>query len=152
MKEINRVYVAGPLTPRGMRDDAKNPAIEYLYNVRDMLRLGGQLIENGYAPFVPGMDFPMFFVNELTEEQIKGIGLSWLEVCDAVVVLPFFENSHGVIAELQRAEELGIPVFGDVHQLNEYVKEMHHNESERIKREGGAATEERPESASAERQ
>jgi hypothetical protein len=120
---IERVYVAGPLTPRGMRKDTTNAAVEYLYNVKDMIKAGAELIMNGYSPFIPGMDYSLFLVEDITEEQIKGVSMAWLDKSDAVLILPYFENSLGVIAELDRAKELGIPVFASVSDINAYMME-----------------------------
>lgn len=120
-KYIERVYIAGPLTPRGMRKDTSNAAVEYLYNVKDMVRAGAELIVNGYSPFIPGMDYSLFLVEDITEEQIKGVSMAWLEKSDAILLLPYFDNSHGVIAELARAKELDIPVFASVSDINEYM-------------------------------
>jgi nucleoside 2-deoxyribosyltransferase len=122
-----RIYLAGPLTPRGLREDCNgNAAIEYLYNVRDMLRTAHRLIAAGYAVFIPGMDFPLFLVNNLTPEQIYKQGLAFLEVCDAVLCLPYdHEKSTGVIAEITRAKDMGIPIFytfKELHDANQYVK------------------------------
>lgn len=120
---IERVYVAGPLTPRGMRSDTKNAAVEYLYNVRDMVRIGEQLVDNGYCPYIPGLDFPLFMFGDINEDKMYRNSMAWLEVSDAVLLLPYYENSTGVIKEIERARELGIPIFGSVSQLNEYVQE-----------------------------
>lgn len=121
---FKRIYLAGPLTPRGFREDCGgNPAIEYLYNVRDMLRVAHRLIADGYAVFIPGMDFPMFLVNNLTVEQIYKQGLAFLEVCDAVVCLPYDkEKSAGVIAELERARALGLPIFYGYKEFHDATK------------------------------
>lgn len=122
---IKRVYVAGPLTPRGLRKNAKgeteNPAIEYLYNVKDMIKAGAELIENGYSPYIPGMDFPLFLASEITAEQIYGLSLDWLEASDAMLLLPYDESCTGVVAELVRAKELDMPVFNSVSDINEYM-------------------------------
>jgi len=121
---FKRIYLAGPLTPRGFREDCGgNPAIEYLYNVRDMLRVAHRLIADGYAVFVPGMDFPLFLVNNLTPKQIYAQGLAFLEVCDAVVVLPYDkEKSTGVLEELSKARELSIPIFNGYKEFHDAVK------------------------------
>jgi len=121
---FKRIYLAGPLTPRGTRPDCNgNPAIEYLYNVRDMLRTAHRLIADGYAVFIPGMDFPLFLVNNLTPKQIYAQGLAFLEVCDAVVVLPYDkEKSTGVLEELSKARELSIPIFEGYKEFHDATK------------------------------
>lgn len=53
-----RIYVAGPLTPRGVWN--KNPAIDYLANVRNMVSVGVRLLKYAYFPFVPALDMMLF--------------------------------------------------------------------------------------------
>jgi hypothetical protein len=121
-KYIERVYIAGPITPRGLRKDTDNAAVEYLYNIRDMFRVAIQLMDNGYSPFVPACDFPLFLVDDIAPEKMYGTGLAWLEKSDAILLLPYdAEKCHGVVAELEKAKELGIPVFTSINDINEYM-------------------------------
>jgi hypothetical protein len=128
MKKIHKIYIAGPLTPRGMRKDTDNPAIEYLFNVNDMIDVSIQLIKCGLVPFTPGIDFPYFLhpsaKKVLTAEKIYELSKTWMECCDALLVLPHFENSTGVLAELQRANELGMPIFHGIGPILEHNKKV----------------------------
>ena len=49
--------------------------------------------------------------------MIKEYSLLWLELCDAVLLVPGWENSSGTRAELARAKELDIPVFGSLEAM-----------------------------------
>lgn len=125
---IKKVYIAGPITPRGMRKDTTNPAIEYLFNVGDMLDVAMQLIKLDFIPFTPGVDL-LYFLHPaakkvLTAERTYALSMTWMECCDAILVLPYFDNSTGVIAELKRAAELKMPVF---HSIGEILK---HNQDD----------------------
>jgi hypothetical protein len=75
IKKIEYVYVAGLLTPRGIK--SVNPAIEYIFNVRDIARIQVDLIFAGFTPYPTGMDFVYFIVlkdgERITEQMIKRI-------------------------------------------------------------------------------
>lgn len=113
MNSKKRIYIAGPLTPRGTRDDCANPAIEYLLNVRDMVKAARTLIGRGWAPFCPALDFLYFIQHgaEMTEAQVKGLSMAWLEASDAIVMLDGWASSPGSQAELDRATELRLATY-----------------------------------------
>lgn len=48
--------------------------------------------------------------------------MDWLEVSDAVYVCNYREDSKGTKAEIDRALELGIPVFFTLNETLEYFK------------------------------
>lgn len=116
---IRRVYVAGRLTPRGISNP--NPAIEYISNVRNMVRTGIELLLAGFTPYIPALDCLMFLLlrddEAISEEMIKMHSLLWLEVCDAVLVMPGWEHSSGARAEVAFATERNIPVFKSIDEL-----------------------------------
>ena len=124
MKKIKKIYIAGPLTPRGKRKDTNNVAIEYLFNVNDMIDIAIQLIKCGFTPFTPGIDFAYFLhpsaPKVLTEDKIKELSLDWMEACDALLVLPRHESSVGALKEIVRAKELAIPIFYGIGPIMEY--------------------------------
>lgn len=116
---MKTIYVAGPLTPTGMY--SKNPVIDYLTNVRIMLRVALDLFFAGFDPFVPALDFMFWFVLKdseyITEPMIKRYSKTWLSKCDAVFLCPGWNRSKGTQQELKLAEKLGIPVFASLEDL-----------------------------------
>jgi len=117
--KIKRVYVAGILTPRGVY--SANPAIDHLVAVRKMVRIGLEVLLAGFDPFVPAFDHQFWMVMNdgefITESMIKRYSLSWMEVCDAMLLTPGWQKSPGTLREKARAEDLGIPVFKSIEEM-----------------------------------
>ena len=118
MMRRRRIYIAGALTPTGSRADCKNPAIEYLANVRDMLDAFVYLVKKGWSPYCPALDIVAFLhlPSHATfgEAEIKGVSMAWLSACEAVLLLDGWENSTGTRAELKEAERMHIPIYGNI--------------------------------------
>ena len=118
---LRYVYVAGPLTPKGTY--SKNPAIDYLYSVREMTQVAVRLVREGYAPFCPAVDFLYFMVGgreeRIKEAEIKRYSIDWLEKCDCVVLCHGWQSSEGTKREIKRAEEMGLPVFKSLKEFLE---------------------------------
>lgn len=116
-------HIAGPMTPRGNRADTKNAAIEYLLNVRDLIAVAIKLIDKGYAPYCPGLDFQYFLhlraSEAISEDSIKNISMAFLDVSDIIFFLPEWEKSAGCQMEYQRATELGMPMYDEMDTVPE---------------------------------
>ena len=117
--KIKRVYIAGAYSADNV--------LKVLDNMRIGMRMGLRVLQEGYAPFVPWFDY--HFSLMLREEETISIddyyrySMRWLEVSDAVLVLPNSENSKGTKTEIKRANELRIPVFDSIENMNRYSKE-----------------------------
>ena len=111
-----RIYIAGALSSK--ENTNRNPSevvIDYLANVSKMCKVASQVREAGHYPFVPALDLLLGAVNgNWVEADYRGIGMAFLEVCDAVLVI---SDSWGVRKEIERARELGIPVYFDMGDL-----------------------------------
>jgi len=109
------IYIIGPMTPKGNRPDTDNAAIEYLLNVRDLVRTAIELAKKGWAPYCPGLDLQYFLClypgEMITESQVYGLSMAFLEISDAVFVLPRWKSSTGSQKEYSRAVELGMPIY-----------------------------------------
>ena len=108
-----RIYVAGSMS---------NPdPLNFLENLRRGIRVSAQLVLLNYHPFSPFIDFQFFLAlrndEKITIEMIQAYSMAWLEVSEAVLVLPGWESSKGTVAEVARAQELGIPVYYSMEEL-----------------------------------
>ena len=118
---IRYVYCAGPLTPKGTH--STNQAIDYLYSVREMVTVAVKLLRAGYTPFCPAVDFLYFMVGgpeeRIKEMEIKRYSKDWLDKCDCIVLCKGWKTSEGTLKEVERADELGIPVFSSLRAFME---------------------------------
>ena len=103
-----RVYVAGPYTATGAR--------EVEQNVNRAIDAGLELLRQGHTPFIPHLTH---FVElrakkrriQVAWEDYIEWDRAWLGACDAVLCLG---PSRGVDIEMERAAELGLPIFKDI--------------------------------------
>ncbi|HUX79897.1 MAG TPA: DUF4406 domain-containing protein, partial [Alphaproteobacteria bacterium] len=75
----------------------------------------------GYSPYVPWHDFHHNLMlrdgESLSVDDYYEMSMAWLEVSDAMLVLPGWQKSKGTIAEITRAVELDIPIFYSLSDL-----------------------------------
>jgi hypothetical protein len=99
-----RVYVAGPYT---------NGDTEA--NVASAIDAADALLLAGHAPFLPHLTHFWHLRHGHQWSEWLALDLVWLEQCEALVRLP--GESPGSDREVERARELGIPVFGGVDEF-----------------------------------
>jgi nucleoside 2-deoxyribosyltransferase len=105
-----RVYVAGPIS--------SDKLLTSMENIRRGVTMSAFLIKEGFHVFCPFIDILFAMVNQhLDVEDYQRNSMAWLEVSDAVLVLPGYENSAGTKQEIARALELGIPVCYNLKEL-----------------------------------
>jgi hypothetical protein len=81
------------------------------------------LFRQGFAPFCPWHDKSYVTDNphgSFTVEQFYEFSMAWLDVSDAVFLLPDWKKSKGTLAEVERAKELGLPIFTSLTKLIEW--------------------------------
>ena len=104
---MKRIYIAGPYSADNV--------LGVLRNMRRGINIATQVFKGGYAPFCPHLDYQFTLMadeyNDFEVNDYYAYSMAWLEVSDAVLVLPNSELSKGVQAEIERAKELNIPVF-----------------------------------------
>lgn len=98
-----RVYIAGPYS--------SNPEA----NTLAAIAAGAVLIRAGYAPFVPHLSHYVEQQHPQPYETWMQLDFAWLAVCDAIVRLP--GASSGADREVDRARQLGIPVYFSVEEF-----------------------------------
>jgi len=108
-----RVYVAGAYSADNV--------IDVLGNMRRGMQLSLKVLQAGYAPFVPWFDYHFSLLGEVTLQDYYDYSMAWLEVSDAVLVTPGWEESNGTKTEIERAEELGLPVYFSMEELLKYM-------------------------------
>ena len=109
---MKRIYVAGKYSADNVLDVLRNIGLGEM--------ACAVLFRSGYAPFCPWHDktYVMAFPqHDFTVQQFKDFSMAWLDVSDAVYVISGRYDSGGVMAEIDRAEELGIPVYYDLDEL-----------------------------------
>ena len=112
-KKIERVYVAGAYSADNV--------ITVLDNMREGMRLSTQVLLAGFSPFSPWLDYH-FQLNlrdgeTLTVKNYYKYSMAWLDVSDAMLLVPGWKKSKGTLAEMDRAAELGIPIFNTLDGL-----------------------------------
>ena len=109
---MKKVYVAGAYSA--------NNVIDVLKNIGRGEHYAADIFMYGMAPFCPWHDKQFVTDNydlDFTVKQFYDYSMVWLECCDAMFLVPGWENSKGTIAEKAKAEELGLPVFDDLVEL-----------------------------------
>lgn len=107
-----RVYVAGPYSA--------NNVIDVLKNIGKGRRRCAELFALGFNVFSPWTDSSFIIDNpyrHFTIDQFYRYSIAWLEVSDAVFLVPGWETSKGTLAEIEIAKELGIPIFEHIKGL-----------------------------------
>lgn len=121
MGSMPRIYVAGPYSP------TNNSPTEMLGNMRRGIRAASKLLQLGYAPFCPFVDFMYWMVlregEEITKEQIWKYSLVWLPACQGVLLLPGWHKSPGALNEAGEATHHGIPLFTSIKKLREHFEQ-----------------------------
>lgn len=104
-----RIYIAGPYT-KG----------DVLMNVRNAIKTGSKLLDMGYAPYVPHLNHFWEFLDPRHYHQWLELDNEWLKVSDALLRLP--GESEGSDKEVQLANDLGIPVYYSIEDLEFALK------------------------------
>lgn len=99
-----KVYVAGPYTK-------PNPA----ENTQKAIKVGSELLEKGFAPYVPHLTLLWDTVDPQPYETWIEYDFEWLAVCDVLLRLP--GESSGADREIAFARGRGIPVVYTIEDL-----------------------------------
>jgi len=113
-----KVYVAGPIS--------NSDSLVFLDNIRKGIKICKDMVASEFfAVFCPFLDFMYHMtLNEwdiMTVKKYQLNSLAWLEVSDCIYLLDGWEDSKGVAREIDRANDLGIPIFKSFPLLVEYA-------------------------------
>lgn len=111
---MKRIYIAGPYS--------SSDPIQFLNNIRQGIRAGTKLLQEGYAPFCPWLDYQFQFMlapgEEMDVKLYHDYSKEWLKVSDAIYLLPGWETSIGVEKELIWAMIYFIPICSTLEELS----------------------------------
>lgn len=111
------IYVACPYT--------NNDDMVVLHNVERSMRAGRQILEMGHFPAIPLLNhyFHMFCnregIPQPAYDEYIAWGLTLLDRCDAMILLPGWEQSNGCRIEKARADRNHIPIYTSLDQIPE---------------------------------
>ncbi len=111
VKEGSRpvVYVAGPYSS----PDADG----VLKNITEAISFGEQVRALGFVPLVPHVAILPTGDTEAEYEQALAECFELLSRCDALILMPTWEQSPGAKRERAFAERFGLPVFETLGEL-----------------------------------
>lgn len=104
MKEIRRIYVAGPISIGDMAQ-----------HVRVAIDASTALLELGYYPFCPHLTHFWHLIHPQEYEKWMEYDFEWLGQCDALLRLP--GESPGADREVEFAKKHNMPVFHTIEEL-----------------------------------
>lgn len=109
-----KIYVAGKLNAG---------AVNYIKNVHDMMEVAVKLREMGPAPFVPCLDVLLGFMSgNWGYEDYIGCNMPFVEVCDAILMMPSWEDSPGAMREYDEAVIKNVKIYYQIEDVpNEVV-------------------------------
>jgi len=115
---MKRIYVAGAYS-----DDN---VLGVLKNIGRGQHWAAMLFKKGFAPFTPWHDKEFvihFYDSEFTVQEFYDYSIAWLEVSDAVFIVPNatglkrWQDSAGTLKEIEIAEKLNIPIYYSLPEL-----------------------------------
>jgi len=110
--ERKRVYIAGKLN---------DMAVDYNKHRARMMHTAADAHEAGFSVFVPSMVEQLAMIKGGWEyDDYFGNSQPWLEVSQAVLLVPGYETSTGTIAEIGLAIKSKIPVFESLENMIDY--------------------------------
>jgi hypothetical protein len=108
-----RIYVAGKLN---------DSACGYIQNVSKMIKWANKIRKMRQAVYVPCIDLiEGVCAGDFEYEDYFNNSQEFLKVCNAVFVCPGYETSKGTQREIGLAISIGIPVFYNLEDLEQWI-------------------------------
>lgn len=114
MSKIKVVYIAGKY--RG------ETPVEVQKNIKHADSFGMSVCAVGAMPLVPHKNTEHYEGLQNDQWFLEGT-MELLRRCDAILLIPGWENSVGARGEKAEAERLGLPVFYRIHELDIWLRE-----------------------------
>lgn len=109
------VYVAGKYSDRDV--------ISILENMRTGLKTARAVLEAGFAPFAPWLDYLFTLTREdhqtISLQDYYNYSMTWLDRSNCVLISHGHTESTGTQNEIKRAGHLSIPVYYDLETLKD---------------------------------
>lgn len=113
---MKKVYIAGPYS--------SDKTTKSLANIGLAIETYNKLLLFNFAPYCPHFDFISVITNfnQVNNDLINSttyflVSFEWLKVADCVLVIGNYHNSRGVLAEIEEANKLNIPVYYSIEEL-----------------------------------
>lgn len=108
---MKKVFIAGKYN-----DDN---VIKVLANIRAGQQAAIKLMEAGFAPFCPFLDYQYGLQADLPKETYQAVSMAFVESCEIMLMLPSWPRSGGAKRELDRASAIGKTIYYDIDELIE---------------------------------
>lgn len=122
-----RIYVAGPYRPTPSQHcKGEHDALRIVnQNIRRAIEAAIALIKLGHIPYVPHLNHYIHIeMDEDMEDMWLEQDFEWLRCCDAILLLPGYEESGGALKELELASELGLIEFKSVEEVETFSRDL----------------------------
>lgn len=116
-----RLFIAGKYSTNKYGQNANT--METIENIRDGIQVCAYLIKLGFDVYCPWLDYQYLYFIQLSKKRLRYNSMAWLEVSDAVYVMPDSELSTGTQLEIEAARRLNIPVYYDCYQLSKVLED-----------------------------
>jgi hypothetical protein len=115
MSKKKRIYIAGKLTEM---------AVDYIKNVHKMIQTAEIVRKAGFSVYIPAIDFLAgAVIGDYEYYDYFDNSQPWLEVSDAIFLVPGWETSPGTAKEIAKANKLKIPVFDNLYEMKTYFEQ-----------------------------
>jgi hypothetical protein len=99
-----KVYIAAPYSLG-----------DIFINIRTVIEVADELLDEGYVPFVPHLTGFWHFHSPKHYDEWLDYDNEWLQVCDCLLRLD--GNSSGADREVNEMTKLGRPVYDNIEEL-----------------------------------